>query len=95
MSEFTEQLQKAVDQYRAHCAKALPVDLSLAGIPGLKAPLDIRVIPDGISWIIEIRCGSQVLVPEMAVDPNSFLDNLYTNIVACVRWLRAEKVKPS
>jgi hypothetical protein len=95
MSEFTVQLQKMVDDYRAHCAKALPVPLSIGNIPGVTGRLDIDVIPDGVSWIVSIRCGDKMLLPEFACDPQSFLDNLYTNIVACIRTLRAHPTKPS
>lgn len=87
-----DNLQTIVDGMRVELAKGYGGFWCIRD-DRLHAPLYIKVVPDGVTWLMMATCGDWRLSDKdwVPVDPKTFVNDLYVFI----RRLLKENVSPS
>ena len=90
---MTDNLQQIVDEMRDEIrARGLCIrQIVMAGLPG---DLEVEIIPDGISSIVLVRCGTREL-HHSAAPQDQIIQNLYVFMRACIKAARTPPPKPS
>lgn len=79
--------QRAIDATREHLKNGVGGNYRFEH-PSCPAPVDIFVRPDGISWLVTVKCGERTLWTTgepQSVNPADFLNGLYVFVVASLK----------
>lgn len=92
---MADNLQVVVDKIREVLARNPGVGVYYEiEVPDLARPIRLSVTPDGVTWIVRIENGSNVIF-DSAVVPAFFVNGLYSLLRWTLRECKAQAEKPS
>lgn len=90
---MSDNLQQIVDEMRRHLVVGSFAIWEIAH-PALPKPLQLDVIPDGVTWIVTVKCGDRSIF-DGPVDPEEFVASLYVFLRAAIRAAARPTAKPN
>lgn len=86
LQEIADEMREEV-RTRGYCFREI-VHAQLAH------PLSVDLIPDGINWIVRVRCGERMISDTFATR-DTILNEMYAFLRACIKLAAAPPSKPS